>query len=264
MPGAEERGAHEEVSALLAAAVREAGELALKSFRSSFRSWIKGSNSPVSEVDIAVDELLRERLMAAAPDYGWLSEETLDDQQRLSASRVWIVDPIDGTRAFIAGREDWVISAALAENGRPVAGAIFAPVENAMFLAVAGHGATLNGRPLQAGLDERLSGARIAGPKRYFDALAAAERVEALPRVHSLALRLARVASEAIDVAFAGGNSRDWDIAAADLIVHEAGGALTDLEGRQATYNRPDPVHGILIAANRPRHRSVLRLLRSA
>jgi myo-inositol-1(or 4)-monophosphatase len=249
-------------SALLAAAVREAGALALTKFRTPLKSWTKAQDSPVSEIDIAVDELLRARLSGAAPDYGWLSEESIDNPQRLTAQHLWIVDPIDGTRAFIAGREDWVISAALARDGRPVVGAIYVPVEDALFLAIDGEGATLNGNRLSIRQDEALHDARVSGPKRYVEALAATQRVEAIPRIHSLALRLARVADETLDVAFAGGNSRDWDIAAADVIVHEAGGALTDLAGQRAIYNRPDPVHGGLVAANRLRHRNVIRQLR--
>lgn len=249
------------VGALLSASVREGGALALTKFRATFKSWTKHLDSPVSEVDIAVDELLRARLTGAAPDYGWLSEESVDNPARLTADSVWIVDPIDGTRAYIAGREDWVISAALVRQGRPVAGAIYVPVADALFLAVEGEGATLNGRPLTIRQDDTLHGARIAGPKRHIDTLAATWQVEALPRIHSLALRLARVADETLEVAFAGGNSRDWDIAAADAILREAGGILTDLEGHTVTYNRPDPVHSGLVAANRLRHQSVIRLL---
>ncbi len=156
-----------------------------------------------------------------------------------------------------------MISAALAKDGRPVAGAIYVPVEASLFLAVVGQGATLDGRPLVIRQVDSLQGARVAGPKRYIDALAATQQIEAIPRVHSLALRLARIANETLDVAFAGGNSRDWDIAAADVIVHEAGGLLTDLDGNRVTYNRPDPVHGGLVAANRRRHRDVVGLLRA-
>jgi myo-inositol-1(or 4)-monophosphatase len=247
---------------LLATAVREGGALALQKFRSTFKSWHKEHNSPVSEVDIAVDELLRARLAAVTPSYGWLSEESVDDPARLAARRVWVVDPIDGTRAFIAGREDWVISAALTEDGRPIAGAIYVPVEDQLLLAIAGRGATLNGAPLAASESPHFEGAVVAGPKRHIDALAASQRrIEAAPKVHSLALRIVRVAIRTLDVAFAGGNSRDWDIAAADLIVHEAGGALTGLDGVPVTYNRPSPVHGTLIAAGRARHRNLVRLL---
>lgn len=245
----------------LETAVREAGALALQKFRSPFKSWIKGVSSPVSEVDIAVDELLRERLSSPEISYGWLSEESVDDPARLQFRQVWIVDPIDGTRGFIDGRPDWAVSAALIEDGRPIAAALFAPAEDNLFLASAGHGATLNGAPLVLGGGSELGNARVAGPKRRMDELAVFEpTIEALPKVHSLALRLARVAAGTIDVAFAGVDSHDWDIAAADLIVHEAGGLVTTLNGEPPSYNRPSPVHPALVAANPARHARVIAL----
>jgi myo-inositol-1(or 4)-monophosphatase len=248
----------------LAAAVREAGAFALQKFRSPLKSWTKGAGtSPVSEVDIAVDEMLHARLTPVDPAIAWLSEESVDDPARLHAPCVWVVDPIDGTRAFLAGRSDWAIAASLVCRGRPVAAAIFAPVDDVLFRAVAGKGATVNGRAVSVSDGDRLEGARAAGPKRYLDALAAAEpRVEALPKVHSLALRLARVAAGTLDVAFAGENSHDWDVVASDLVVHEAGGALTTINGFPLTYNCPNPVHGALVAAGRVRHEIVLQLMR--
>jgi myo-inositol-1(or 4)-monophosphatase len=263
LPGAEGAADLAAVLDLLAAATREAGALALQKFRSPFKSWTKGQNSPVSEVDIAVDALLHERLSGPFPDYGWLSEESADDAARLGKPFVWIVDPIDGTRAFIAGREDWVISAALAHEGRSVAGAIYVPVSDLLLLASAGHGATLNGAPLKAADGDDLAGARVAGPKRYQDTLQSHCPIVAAPRVHSLALRLAQVATAALDIAFAGGNSRDWDIAAADVIVHEAGGKLTEFDGASVVYNRADTAHGHLMAAGRKRHEALTGLIKS-
>jgi myo-inositol-1(or 4)-monophosphatase len=248
----------------LIAAAREAGAYALRKFRSTYRSWTKDGASPVSEVDIAVDEMLRARLCGPHPDFGWLSEESVDDPARLKARCVWVVDPIDGTRGYINGMTDWAVSAALVERGRPVVAALFAPAEDALFVATADRGATLNDRPLTAPDGDGLAGLRVAGPKRRQDALAAQlPNVDALPKVHSLALRIARVAAGTVDVAFAGGNCHDWDIAAADLIVHESGGVLTALDGNAAVYNRPAPVHGALLSAGRLRHEMLLRLLQN-
>ena len=112
-------------SDLLMQAVREAGALALEMSRTDLRQWTKNGSSPVSEADMAVDALIRERLQSATPDYGWLSEESADDSSRLTHRRVWIVDPIDGTRAYLAGREDWSVSAALVEDGQPRIAAVF-------------------------------------------------------------------------------------------------------------------------------------------
>ncbi|MEA2923725.1 MAG: monophosphatase, partial [Alphaproteobacteria bacterium] len=233
-----------EVRDRLAAAVREAGALALQTFRGQLKSWIKGKSSPVSEADLAVDALLRERLLTIL-DAGWLSEETEDDPARLQRADVWVVDPIDGTRAYLAGLPDWAISVALVNAGRPVIAALYAPVTDELFLSIAGTGATLNGAPIKASPGGQIVGAKFSGPKRRLERLAAIEPgIQTMPRVPSLALRLARVATGALDGAFAGPDSHDWDLAAADLLVHEAGGALTDMDGQQLVYNRPDPVHG--------------------
>lgn len=245
----------------LLAAVREGGALALKSFRNSPRQWAKGASSVVCEADLAVDALLKERL---ADGYGWLSEETEDDPARIEAARTWIVDPIDGTRSYLAGRDDWCVSAALAVGGRPVIAALYAPVTEELFVATAGEGATRNGVSIGASSGVRLTGATAAGPKKFLTWLESVDpAVVALPRIGSLALRLTRVAQGAIDLAFAGGNSHDWDLAAADLLVHEAGGAMTSLAGQPLTYNRPEPVHGPLIAAGKARHSALIGLVQA-
>jgi len=247
----------------LAAAGREAGAIALQFFRGPLRQWTKGQgDSPVTEADIAANDLLHKQLVEAGD--GWLSEESENDPTRLGARRVWVVDPIDGTRAFIAGREDWSVSAALVVDGRPVAAALYAPATNELFLSVAGSGATRNGALIQASPGGGLDGARISGPKRMLDRIVRDRpAVVAMPRVHSLALRLARTAHGELDAAIAGGNGHDWDLAAADLLVHEAGGILTALDGRALIYNRPDPVHGVLIAGGRERHAALVELIRT-
>jgi myo-inositol-1(or 4)-monophosphatase len=250
-------------AAKLAASVREAGALALSLFQTPLKNWTKGVSSPVSEADIAVDNLLRERLSDIDAGIAWLSEESVDDPARLDARRVWIVDPIDGTRAYLAGLPDWAVSAALVENGRPIAACLYAPVPGEFFMAIAGAGATLNGAPITATPGAELAQARISGPKPFLERLTAImPPFTTLPRNPSLALRLARVAQGAFDVAIAGGNSHDWDLAAADLLVHEAGGALTPFAGEPLIYNCPVPRHGMLIAAGRDRHAVLIDLLR--
>jgi myo-inositol-1(or 4)-monophosphatase len=191
-----------------------------------------------------------------------LSEESADDPARLTARHVWIVDPIDGTRAYIAGFPDWAVSVALVADGRPIAACLFAPVVDQFFAACANAGATCNGAKIEATKGRELNGARIAGPRSLLERLTAAmPPFTAMPRMRSLALRLAQVAHGACDVAFAGGNSHDWDLAAADLLVHEAGGALTSITGGTVTYNRPVPRHGMLVAAGRDRHAALIELL---
>jgi myo-inositol-1(or 4)-monophosphatase len=247
----------------LSASVREAGLLARSMFGTPLKNWTKGASSPVCEADIAVDALLRERLGAAEPGIGWLSEESADDPARLTSSLVWIVDPIDGTRGYIAGLPDWAVSAALVENGRPIAACLFAPVTDEFFMAVAGKGATRNGEAMAASTGAELADMRIAGPKNFLERVAAvAPPFAIVPRVHSLALRLARVAQGTVDAAIAGGSSHDWDLAAADLLVHEAGGALTPFGGEPLTYNRAVPRHGMLVAAGRDRHAALIQILK--
>ena len=250
-------------AAELAKSVREAGLLALSMFQKPIKNWTKGpGDSPVSEADIAANDLLRERLAAVDESFAWLSEESVDDPARLSARYVWVVDPIDGTRAYIAGLPDWTVSVALIDQGRPVVACLYAPVTDEFFTARAGSGAALNGAAIAVSPGTELRGARIAGPRKLMDRLAAgAPPLSPTPRIRSLALRLARVAHGAVDGAIAGGNSHDWDLAAADLLVHEAGGALTPLGGGTVTYNCPVPRHGTLVAAGRERHAALLKLL---
>ncbi len=255
----------------LAPAVREAahraGDLALPYFRAGAQTaaklWYKGQSSPVTEADIALDTFLKGHLSGLLPEAGWLSEETADDAARLDQSYVWIVDPIDGTRAFATGHPDWAVSIALVRDGRTVLGVLYAPAHERLYEARLGEGAWCNGDRLQ------LPGAghvppRVAGPKPLVDRL---ERrmgpVERLPKVPSLALRLARVADGSIDVGLVSANAQDWDIAAADLILREAGGCLTELDGSTPAYNRPHPVHGEMIAVASQLHPRAIGAMRT-
>lgn len=245
----------------LESVMREAGGLARAIAARTFRHWTKGvDNSPVSEADIAVNDLLRGRLSLLAPAAGWISEET-EVPVAPTARSVWIVDPIDGTRSYIAGRSDWTISVALVAEGRPLLAAIYVPVKEEMFLAITGRGATFNGAAIHASGGGTLAGARFAGPKRFLHRIEDLAPIKVEPRVHSLALRLARVAQGELDVAFASGGSHDWDLAAADLLLHEAGAVLTDFAGRSLRYNRPPGAHGALIAAGHSRHQALVELV---
>jgi myo-inositol-1(or 4)-monophosphatase len=251
-------------TALLIEAVREAGALARSMFRTELRKWTKGGSSPVSEADIAVNDLLESRLRSATPDYGWLSEESADDEVRLGKPLVWIVDPIDGTRSYLAGREDWCVSVALVEGALPLLAAVFAPVSDEFFFAARGAGATLNAVAIQATSGISLDFSRIAGPKPLVERLNRGPgEISLYPRIGSLALRLCRVAEGRLDAAFAGGQSRDWDLAAANLIVQEANGNMTALSGDTILYNRQEVTHGVLVAAGRDRHASIVEHFRN-
>src|SRR3954470_11553635 len=137
-------------AALLKDTIQQAGALALSLFRTELKNWTKGASSPVSEADIAVNDLLENKLRSVTPDYGWLSEESVDDESRLAKRLVWIVDPIDGTRGYLAGREDWCVSVALVEESLPVLAAVFAPASKEFFFAARGRGAALNDMPVHA------------------------------------------------------------------------------------------------------------------
>ena len=251
-------------AALLTDTVREAGALALSLFRTELKNWTKGASSPVSEADIRVNDLLESRLRSATPDYGWLSEESVDDEARLERRLVWIVDPIDGTRGYLAGREDWCVSVALVENGSPLLAAVFAPASEEFFFAVRGQGALLNAVPVLATSGTELDFSRVAGPKPLVERLnRQSGEIILHPRIGSLALRLCRVAQGSLDAAFAGGQSRDWDLAAANLIVQEANGNMTALSGDAILYNRREVTHGVLVAAGRDRHASIVEHFRN-
>jgi myo-inositol-1(or 4)-monophosphatase len=248
---------------------REAGAIALKDFRSGERTaarvWSKAGGSPVTEADVAVDAFLKVRLSALLPEAAWLSEETRDDLGRLGRPLVWIVDPIDGTRAYLSGDADWSVAIALLTDGIPTLGIVHAPARDAFYEAVAGRGATRDGAPIRVAGTEALAGARATGPKPLLDHVerrgAPLDRVGKVP---SLALRLARVAEGTVDVGLVSSDARDWDIAAADLILSEAGGLLTGFDGRRPPYNQREPVHGELVAAPRRLHPHVIDAMRTA
>jgi myo-inositol-1(or 4)-monophosphatase len=236
---------------LLTEAAREAGALALTFFRRDPKSWAKGETSVVSEADIALDQLLAARLLTARPDYGWLSEETAEDPAQRARNRTFVVDPIDGTKGFLAGGTEWTVSLAVVEGGLPVAAALYAPALGSMFQAVAGEGATRDGVPLRVSARTALPGANVAGSRRLVrDALELASvPLEYHGFVASLAYRFALVATGEVDVAIARPGAYDWDLAAADLLVHEAGGRLAGLDGIRPLYNRQERRHPALLAA---------------
>lgn len=230
---------------LLTSAAEAAGVIAMRHYRRSPEVWTKEGGSPVSEADLAVDRYLRDHLTAERPDYGWLSEETADDPARLERRRTFVVDPIDGTRAFLEGDDRWCVALAVVEEGRPVAGVIAVPAVGRVYAGARGEGATRDGVRIEA-----RGGRGLAGPTRWFDAPAlkrfASRRV---PYVPALAHRIAMVADAQLEGAFARPRAHDWDLAAADLLLHEAGGFLADEEGEPPRYNRSVTRHGLIVAS---------------
>jgi myo-inositol-1(or 4)-monophosphatase len=234
----------------------EAGAIAMGHFRpgapTSAEIWSKQGGSPVTKADIDVDAFLKERLEAALPQAAWLSEETVDDPVRLGRDLVWVVDPIDGTRAFMAGVPDWCVCVALLRGNEPVLGVVHAPALEITYEAIIGMGAEANGKRLT--VSGRLDNARIAGPKPMLDALGQHFAFTAQPKVPSLALRMTRIADASLDGGLVLPDARDWDLAAADLIVREAGGRISTLDNAPLAYNRTRPVHATLVAAGNALH----------
>jgi myo-inositol-1(or 4)-monophosphatase len=249
---------------LLFDAVREAGALAMTLLRQNVRRWSKPDGSQVTEADMRVDALLAGRLQAARPGYGWLSEETPDSPARMGHTRLWIVDPIDGTRDFIAGGSGWCIAAALVENGRPVIAAVYRPMVAEFFSAIAGGGAHIDTIPLSVTDAPTLEGARLAGNARAMTRLApfniSPQATDTLP----LQLRLAFVAAGRLDGAVSIGSRNDWDLAAGELLVREAGGRVSTTAGEACVYNRAEPWQQGLVAAGPVRHAAIINALRTS
>lgn len=232
--------------ARIAAVAAEAGRLGMARAAQGFRSWEKYPGSPVCEVDLEIDALLKARLAAIDPEAGWLSEETADDPARLTRDRLWVVDPIDGTRDYVRGRAGWAVSIALVEGGRPVAGVLDAPARAEAWAAAAGQGATLNGVPIRASRRDALPGARVptdALPKVDAD-------LTAVEKPNSIALRMAMVADDRADLVATMRWGHEWDIAAAVLIVREAGAMVTDALGGELAFNTPTAqAFGLIVTA---------------
>lgn len=238
--------------AFASAIVAEAGALARSMFDKGVRQWTKPGDSVVTDADMAVDSLLREKLISMRPKDGWLSEEAPDDVIRLSKSRVWLIDPIDGTRSFVDGRDHWTISLGLAIDGKPALGIVFNPLRDETFVAVRGGGAERNGKALRiegpsgVGKERRY---RIAGPKSAIKSVGLADGMFERTFIASLAYRFSLVAVGQYDAAFASQNASEWDVAAAYLIVEEAGGRVTSIDGDTLSFNKAIPRMPAMVAA---------------
>jgi myo-inositol-1(or 4)-monophosphatase len=211
----------------------------------------KAGGDPVTEADVLLDRVLKDALLQDGE--GWLSEETADDRTRLDKERVWIVDPLDGTREFIEGIPEWCISLALSENGRPVAAGICSPATDQLFLGSLEDGVTLNGRPVRISEKKDLNGAIILASRSEvrrgeWQRFAGAP-FEIIP-MGSVALKLARVSAGLADGTFTLVPKNEWDVAAGALLVEAAGGRVIEKSKNKRTFNQPDPLLDGLFAAN--------------
>jgi myo-inositol-1(or 4)-monophosphatase len=250
---------------LIRDAARAAGALALEMRAQGVQSRAKPGGSPVSDADLAVDALLRERLLSARPDHGWLSEETPDSTDRLSRRRVFVVDPIDGTVAFLRDTPWWCVPIAIVEDGAPVAAVIHAPVTGETFEAVRGGGAWLNGRRLTASDASDLEDAEVLADARLLEGRDWPEPWPAMrfSKRNALAYRMALVAAGAFDAAIALTPKWDWDVCAGALIATEAGAVVSDHQGRPWRFNRADPRQASLICAAPALHPLIVRRVAS-
>jgi myo-inositol-1(or 4)-monophosphatase len=250
--------------ALLTEAARAAGLTALQFTTGRNRKWEKPDDlGPVTEADLAVNRLLEDKLRSARPDYGWLSEESEDGDARLSQSRVFIIDPIDGTRSFIDGSPAWAHSLAIAEDGEVIAAAVYLPVKGKLYAAAQGRGAHLNDRPLRASPRDQLHGARLLAAKPNYDSRHWPGGVPDVSRHYrpSLAYRLSLVAEGRYDAMLTLRDSWEWDIAAGDLILREAGAITTDRRGAPLRFNNAHPQVDGVVAAGPDLHGEILSAL---
>ena len=235
---------------ILKDALEEAGTRALQLSRTGYKRWTKQDGSPVTEADLAADEILMKRLRPALPEAGWQSEESATEVP--PENRFWIVDPIDGTAAFAGGEPGWCVAVALIHNGAPELAGIFAPVSGIFFTAVKGEGAKRNGQLITVSMRPELEGAHLI-------ARAAPLAQHNYPPVnrtslYSIALRLCAVAEGSKDGMLAIGPKQDWDIAAGDLIVREAGGGVSDLGGTPLRFGLAGHKRSGVIAAGAKIH----------
>jgi myo-inositol-1(or 4)-monophosphatase len=251
-------------AALLTDAAREAGRIALRYWRRNPQVWDKGGeHGPVTEADLAVNDMLKARLQSARPDYGWLSEETPDDMARLSRDCVFIIDPIDGTRAFVAGEETFAHSLAVARNGKVTAGVVFLPALDRIYVASESSGPLKDGQPLRASARERLEGAHVLTTKANLVPESWPGGVPEIERHFraSLAYRLCLAAEGRFDGMLTLRDAWEWDIAAGSLIAESAGAAVTDRHGHALRFNSAEAKAEGVLALPPKLHAEALRRL---
>ena len=223
-------------------AAHEAGNIIHSFFHSEYEVKMKGRGNPVTEADIAADNKLKEILTSEFPEYGWLSEETRDTPDRLTKNRVWVVDPIDGTKEFVEGIPNFVVSIGLVENGIPILGVIHNPINKDTYTATLGGGIFFNGE--QTIIDDKTEFSKISilnsrseTHKGLWEPYI--PHFKKLIPIGSIALKLAMVAANKADMVATVKPKNEWDICAGHCLINEAGGTLLTLEGEEITYNNP-------------------------
>lgn len=236
----------------------------MRFWRQNPQVWDKGGDhGPVTEADLAVNDMLKATLLAARPGYGWLSEETPDTNNRLSAQRVFILDPIDGTRAFVAGEDNFAVSLAVAEAGRVVAGAVMMPAKNRLYTGETGGPARCNGVEIRVGTRADLVGSNLLATKANMEPSHWPGGVPDLKRSFrtSLAYRLCLAAEGRYDGMITFRDTWEWDIAAGSLICECAGARVTDRRGAALRFNTPGAMTAGVIATNPALHSAIMARL---
>lgn len=249
---------------LARSAVHEAGILARTMFGQAHNVQEKSPGNPVTDADLAVDGLLKRLLGDPRPDYGWLSEETVDDGSRLSHQRCWVVDPIDGTRAFIRNKPHWTVCVGLLEHGVAVLGIVYNPETGEFFEAVKGKGAFLNGRPIHGSAASQIKDCRMLGDGPMFahPAWPVAWPPMQVDQRNSIAYRMCLVAAGEFDAAIALSAKNDWDMVAAGVIVAESGAIATNHEGQPFAWNLPEARQKSLVVAGSGLHGLLIERVR--
>ena len=223
-------------------AIKQASDIILKYYNSSYEVQMKGKGNPVTDADIEADAILKDVLMKETPDFGWLSEETRDSSERLNKDRVWVVDPLDGTKEFVEGIPNFVISIGLVEEGKPILGAIYNPVSEELFTAYLGSGVKLNGHGYTISQNNEFNRMSMLNSRsetkaglwkpyeKYFN--------KVIP-IGSIAYKLALVSTSQSDMVASLKPKNEWDICAGHCLINESGGTLITSLGQEITYNNP-------------------------
>jgi myo-inositol-1(or 4)-monophosphatase len=232
-------------------AAREAGSIIMALFGKDYRIEEKSKGNPVTAADLEANRKIREIIRSRYPQDGWLSEEDADTLDRLNSSRVWVIDPIDGTKEFIEGVPQFAVSIGLVVEGQPVLGIVYNPAVGQLFRACRGQGAMMNGQPIRISAYSRVEGASLlvsrSEPKQKFQSFAGLCKLEP---VGSIAYRLAQVARGEGDATLTFRSLREWDICAGVLIVEEAGGLVIDGDGKRLIFNQPEARFRAIVASN--------------
>lgn len=250
--------------ALAMETAREAGKAVLGFFRKELSIRDKGNDNPVTQADLEADRILKMRLLGSRPDYGWLSEETTDSPERLQKRRVWVVDPIDGTKEFIRGVPEFAISIGLAEEGSAILGVVYNPATSEMFLAMRGEGAHLDGRPIRVSSTCAIEDALLEASRTEFAGGRFARIRKSISRIEpigSIAYKLARVAAGQADMVFSFTPKSEWDLCGAAAILSAAGGVISLPDGGPIRFNRANTQFPGVAATNGLLHPALLDLI---